>query len=443
MEQLSIEVVIGPMEGLFYPLSGNNISLGRKVGNDIKPFIDRTISNIHAELIVEGPHWCLRDLRSEDKIKDYGIICLCGKPLQSQISYPLRNKDIFLIGSTIFEVFKSNDPSKYEINLECYEDPRKIYSMSTKLKCIWDSILSSKTGFCDTNYLLETIAFQEKNDDCYCISQIRSPFSWTRIANWLNYYEQDYNDLEIFDISYDSPLISPRVWKILNIASEFSKEDITINDVINAICYEDRSIASRYLKQDNQFLNIYNNKTEEKDTRPKAIKISSLTKLNENTQTKKNINLKPNKKKENIDKQLNNEFWQNQIKSIDKIILGFFDDIFSNQKIFYKKDKLKDLIKEGDKEKISNYLEQYLENNLISLITGYMNSIEQIQNNMRDKIEITLDEVIENAPPGFFSGNKGKELEEMREKVLDTIDIFIQEGLAYDVVLDSIKELLA
>jgi len=436
MGQLAIEVMYGPMDGLSCQLKGERISIGRKNGNHFKPYIDRSISRVHAEIILEGPNWCLRDLRSQSDIRAKGDMWLEANQLRSESVYPIKENDVFLIGNTIIEVFQTQQSSKVDITDECYKDPRIMYPMDQNLHSVWDHILTNHRGFCDTNFLFNVITANEKNNSYVSVSRIRSTYPWECIANWLKFE----HDSEAFDHLDELMIISPRVWRILDIAKVQCNKEMTIKDIISAICYEGRSLAARHILKDDLFMKCFIN-GEIDDVGKKGDTSNEITQKFINVETTKKHQIEQMSPQEEVG---NNDInvmaiYQNRLLKINDIIHLFFKDILLKQHFVSDSEELKKLIKDGDQQKLSMYFDR-LENSIMALITGYEKSFELFHSEICSTINNTLEEVIHNVPLGLFSGNRAKELEKMKKKVVETIEN--SQYIADDIKKDCICSLI-
>ena len=150
-EQLLLEVIDGPMDGLNCLIDKKG-KIGRSVGSVLSLALDLEVSGHHAELTIEGPSWCLRDLSSTNGT------WFKGQKLTPETSYPLKINDVFLIGSTIIQTFQGSILDVVgSISDNGFEDPRNKYTLSSDVQTVWDKLYASvgKEGtFCDISVFI-------------------------------------------------------------------------------------------------------------------------------------------------------------------------------------------------------------------------------------------------------------------------------------------------
>ncbi len=87
-------VMEGNDKGQSYPLVPGGVTLGRGEQNGV-PLNDPGVSTVHAQVVLEGNQWFLRDLGSRNG---------CYVNNQKVTQQPLNNKDIIVLGNTMMVI---------------------------------------------------------------------------------------------------------------------------------------------------------------------------------------------------------------------------------------------------------------------------------------------------------------------------------------------------
>ncbi len=249
-----LEVIGGPMDGL-RGLIDKKGTIGRKVGNALSLALDEEVSGRHAEILKEGHDWCVRDLNSTN-----GTFYQNEK-LQGNRSYPLKMDDVLLIGSSILQI----DPEKagedcVPFSESSFSDPRTMFTMTPGLNHVWNSIFrfveednTIDRYFCDVDRLF--IAMMESaaeiSDAGYdCVSQVKAPGRYQIFGKWL----AKASVATSFKGQPGTLTVAPRVWRVMSLAAERKQGTIGIGDILGAILEEGGSLAARYMRKDNKFM---------------------------------------------------------------------------------------------------------------------------------------------------------------------------------------------
>ena len=249
-----LEVIGGPMDGL-RGLIDKKGTIGRKVGNALSLALDEEVSGRHAEILKEGHDWCVRDLNSTN-----GTFYQNEK-LQGGRSYPLKMDDVVLVGASILQV----DPEKagedcVPFSESSFSDPRTMYTMTPGLNHVWNSLFrfieednTIDRYFCDVDRLF--IAMMESaaeiSDAGYdCVSQVKAPGRYQIFGKWLAKASVGNS----FKGQPGTLTVAPRVWRVMNLAAERKQGTIGIGDILGAILEEGGSLAARYMRKDNKFM---------------------------------------------------------------------------------------------------------------------------------------------------------------------------------------------
>lgn len=251
--QLAIEVIGGPMDGLFRPLSGKEVTIGRKVGQDLALDRDRKISNQHALIRLEGHDWCLRE---DKKRPSKNGTSLDGKLIEPGESYPLRPNQVIVMGSTAIEVFAiSEKDSSFPPFFHEEGDPREVFGFTPELNALWNQIQfdNQEKGFIDSRSLFRGIAEKDRESGrglFECVVNSISADSWVALGEWVVHKRLD----PLFSVDQGALIYPPRIWKILNLASRGNGRLVDPQKLLQALLEEGRSIPARYMAQDVHFL---------------------------------------------------------------------------------------------------------------------------------------------------------------------------------------------
>jgi len=247
MKQICLEVMDGPMDGLICVSKNEKCTIYRDsdqkcIDNIMCLQFDNGISNPHAEIINKKGQWYLKDLGSQNGIP------LEDRLLKKNENYLLEKNQLFCLESTLIKLLET-DSHEYEYSSKSnnfFVDLRLQYKerMSDKLSNLWNQIYSESTNnnrFCDTrilfSYLLKNtnIQFSLKKYLPDWIQNIRKPF----------YFESDHF------------LIAPRIWRIMNIATQITANPVCIDHLIFSIFLENRSLLSELMKSDYSFITSF------------------------------------------------------------------------------------------------------------------------------------------------------------------------------------------
>lgn len=250
-EQLVLEVVDGPMDGLSCLLDKQGV-VGRSVGTVLSLALDQEISGRHAELFIEGPSWCLKDLNSTNGT------WFNGKKITPGKVYPLTKEDIFLIGSSIIQLFEGSILDVLgSVSSNDFNDPRQHYTLSPELQNVWDSLYSAVPAegtFCDSSKLLLALHSHIHGTTPFdCISSLQGQARYGTLTPWL----KNVTLVPSLQTMPATLIIAPRVWRILDLAAKKAQESIQAVHLIKAYLEEGRSLAAKYIISDRNFLSTF------------------------------------------------------------------------------------------------------------------------------------------------------------------------------------------
>ncbi|MBF0232053.1 MAG: FHA domain-containing protein [Desulfamplus sp.] len=446
---LSLEVMDGPMDGLKVNLTHcmSPISIGRQVGNSMTLAMDMTVSRWHARVAIEGPSWCI-----EDQNSSYGIVTSRGR----ENKIPLTRDQIILIGSTIIEIYSSHLPEQdVVINDNCFRDPREIYKMSPEIKEIWDSFFqkSNDSKYCDISGFFKVLVQMNKNikNQYHCVNEICSTKNWKCLGSWLD-------RLRISPHYKINPptktLISPRLWKIMDIASENNHQSIDFENMLFAIVEEKRNIPARCISGDLDFKNDF--KLHPPDNEFSKLNLQNKYKNDEDlgiginktsihgTDAKTTQHAKVSFSENNADHNYI-PLLLKHIINFEKIILSFFEDavhLGMPGQVFLlpgEKNRIENLWHDQyDNDYIDNYL-NLLEKYLVGLLAAQRNAPKILEHELGKRIKYVLD-TSENQPKGTFLPKKSNgNLSDNIRAVLKGVEL---EGLSDMIIRNNIKKII-
>ncbi len=251
------EVIGGPMDGLRCCLTGAGTA-GRKVGNALSLALDDQVSGRHLEIVREGHDWCVRDLGSTNGTY------LASQRFSPGQSYPLKNGDILLLGSTVllFSVAKEEGAPLAFSGLN-FEDPRNRYSMTAELAQVWEQLFSALADeatpnrlYCDVDRFFLTLMTLIRGGSGVvydCERRAAAPDRYRILAKWL----QDVPVERAFRGDPGTLIVAPRLWRLLDLAGEERQEVIGIKESLAALIKEGGSLAARHIDRDPLFLETY------------------------------------------------------------------------------------------------------------------------------------------------------------------------------------------
>ena len=232
-------------------------TIGRKVGNSLSLAMDEEVSGRHVEIAKEGHDWCVRDLNSTNGT-------FMNEKLKAGRSYPLKENDILLVGTTILQIAPGREGEEQmpfsEIN---FNDPRTHFTMTPGLTHVWNQIFHSieeehtaTRNFCDVERffisLMEDV--DEKGSAGYeCVRLLKTPGRYQILAKWLVKVSVGNS----FRGQAGALTIAPRVWRVMSLATDRKKGTIGIGDILGAMLEEGGSLASRYMRKDKQFMEAF------------------------------------------------------------------------------------------------------------------------------------------------------------------------------------------
>ncbi len=243
---MALEVIGGPMDGLRTCIRDTRspVLIGRQVGNHLTLPFDMTISRWHASVTREGKDSYLTDEKS-----------LSGTWFEGSKVDKIKLKPgmILLVGGTMVEI--SEIPaSQGGVLLEdgFFNDPLEVYDFTAPLKQIWDR-LQQKTSYIDISHIFQQPEFyRPKQLDAFeGIKRLLSPdfkknmFFGSGPCNVYPKYRFFHKDQRI---------TPPRVWAILDMASDANTKPVDIQGFIEAVLNEKKSPAARVLNGDVAFV---------------------------------------------------------------------------------------------------------------------------------------------------------------------------------------------
>lgn len=247
-----LEVLSGPMDGLRVRLLDDTATtrIGRQVGNHMTLPFDMTISRWHASVKKEGQAHYLTDEKSVsgtwvggsriDKIKmTPGMVLLLGGTIIEVIELPLMENNI---------TFEDNH----------FNNPVDIYDFSDALKSVWDSLGKEKKYFGISSVFQQSEFHRQKKLYTYKGVQQLCRFEPRKaISDWIGQCDI-YPKYRFFH--QDQYITTPRMWGVLDIASNWNTKKINFLRFIEAVLDEQRSPVARVLNEDTPFVQYVRNK---------------------------------------------------------------------------------------------------------------------------------------------------------------------------------------
>ncbi|WP_020586537.1 FHA domain-containing protein [Desulfobacter curvatus] len=243
---LALEVIGGPMDGLRTCIRNNKSPtlIGRQVGNHLTLPFDMTVSRWHTNVSKQGKEFYLTDDKSLAGTWHNG----------SRISkIKLAPGMMLKVGGTIIEIIEL-PVYKGDISLEddFFNDPPDTYRFSDTLKAIWGA-LKDKNHYIDiSDVFAQPDFYSPKKLNMYDgMKKVCGPDLNTIISSWTGAY--DVNPRYRFPHK-GQVMTPPRMWAILDIASQGNTKRIDSLGFIKAVLKEQRSPAARILSQDTAFV---------------------------------------------------------------------------------------------------------------------------------------------------------------------------------------------
>jgi pSer/pThr/pTyr-binding forkhead associated (FHA) protein len=445
--QLAIEVIGGPMDGLFRPLSGKEVSIGRKVGQDVALDRDRKISNQHAVIRLEGHDWCLRE---DKKRPSKNGTSLDGKWIEPGESHPLRPNQVIVMGSTVIEVFAiTGEEDSYPAFNHEEGDPRDAYGMTPQLNSIWNQIQfdHQEKGFIDSRSLFRGLTEKDRESGrglFECVVNAISADCWVALGEWVVHRRLD----PLFSVDEGALIYPPRIWRILDLASRSNDRLVGPQELLQALLEEGRSIPARYMAQDVHFL---------KAMGLQVPKHKIPTPLVNPTDVSVNRPHPPDPMSPSTDStaappshanQKEMEFWKKQAKDFETAVLAFLEDALLPPGVnipfflpgFSK--RLDAFLDAEDREGTAEYLET-MRYDLLGVMNAYKESARKVETEIISRIR----DVIRNLnhqggeAKGIWPIGKGDEngrTIDVLEKTIKNIEL---EGLSERILRQTIHSL--
>jgi hypothetical protein len=243
---LALEVIGGPMDGLRTCIRDNKSPtlIGRQVGNHLTLPFDMTVSRWHTNVSKQGKEFYLTDDKSLAGTWHNG----------SRISkIKLLPGMMLKVGGTIIEVIEI-PIYKGDVSLEndFFNDPLDTYRFSDRLKKIWDA-LKGKNHYIDISSIFSQPDFYgPKKLNMYDgMKKVCGPDLNKIISSWTGAYDVNPRYRFPHKGQFMTP---PRIWAILDIASQANTKKIDSLGFIKAVLNEQRSPAARILSRDTAFV---------------------------------------------------------------------------------------------------------------------------------------------------------------------------------------------
>jgi hypothetical protein len=241
--QAVIEVLGGPMDGLRLRLTGREVSIGRKVGNLFSPFIDKRISKNHAVIVMEGHEWCLRDVSEQNKI------VLNNKIIQvKNQSYPLKDGDLFLIGSTVIEFYNDADyADDCLISGQCWSFPLEEFNFSDDMKELLNNIRdrAGSSSYYGINEIALALLNYLEDPATQDLARSLKYQAWNGRGDWIDRLRPE----SCYAIGDGEKFITPRTIKIFELARAKTKGGVIGFEELRAATVEEgRSAAAKCMR---------------------------------------------------------------------------------------------------------------------------------------------------------------------------------------------------
>jgi len=405
---MALEVLSGPMDGLRVRLLDNGATtrIGRQVGNHMTLPFDMTISRWHASVKKEGKAYYLTDEKSVsgtwvkgsriDKTEmKTGMVLLLGGTIVEIIDLPLTQSDI---------TFEDNH----------FNNPLDIYDFSDALKHVWESLGKEEKYFGVTRIFQQPEFQRQKKLYTYRgIQQVCRFDPRKAISDWMEQCEI-YPKYRFFHP--DQRVTSPRLWRILDIASNWNTKKIDFLGFLQAVIEDKKSPAARVICEDPSFILFVENKfTRPEKTSKKDQKASKKTEAD------------PLK-----------EILTSALIQMETIISGFIEDAMTSglstgESLSQPSDL--NIAKDWDiteQANLSNRLKR-LENNLVGVLAGHRDSLRLFEKEIGNRIHQVI---AHEDRKGLFPISTDTSVSTAVKRVLKEAEL---EGLADRIVRQTVK----
>ena len=238
---LVIEVIGGPLDGLRACGVKDRLSIGRQVGNSLTLAIDQAVSGYHAEIVLEGNVWCLRDLGSTNGT------WLDGQRVEHKANVPLESECQILVGTnSVLRVFL-NDKALAPVHFNAHEvDLRTLEPMDSDFALFLTELYQEKPAF------LDSILLYNRLGQAQTLGVLAGFFQQQDLTESIEpWIEQKRSANRAYRLAPDIVTIAPRVLQIFTDVEEGATLSLRCCiDVILAqrsICGKNNEVLQRWL----------------------------------------------------------------------------------------------------------------------------------------------------------------------------------------------------
>jgi hypothetical protein len=246
---LVIEVLGGPLDGLRACTEKDSASIGRQVGNSLTLAIDQAVSGYHAEIVLEGNVWCLRDLGSTNGT------WFNGARVEPKTSIPLESESQILVGTnSVIRVFLS-EQSVSPLRFNSHKvDLRTTRKMEPGLADFFGRMYADQPAYLDASILFNRLG-QDQN-----IGVLAGFFQQQELSDPIEQWiEQKRSANLVYRLDPDIVTIAPRV---LQFFEECSTDELTLRGFVDGILNE-RGLCGKKNGALLKWLESYTPQTEE------------------------------------------------------------------------------------------------------------------------------------------------------------------------------------
>ena len=388
---LVIEVLGGPLDGLRTCGEKNRMGIGRQVGNSLTLAIDQAVSGYHAEVILEGNVWCLRDLGSTNGT------WFKGNRVEPKVSMSLDSEDQILVGTnTVLRVLLS-EKAVAPISFNAHQvDLRTIQPMDADFADFWEALYAKRPAYLDSGILFNILGQDQK------IGLLAGFFQQKNLAEPLeSWIEQKRSVNRAYRLDPDFLTVAPRVLQFFEEVRN-SEQKLSVRDFTEAVIAE-RRVRGREVESLYLWLEHYKPQSPASGSDP--VPVPEVSSSSPAPAEKKGITEKKENKQD--------AFFLEFILQTEKIVLGFIKDAvhptsvpdhFALPGFTY---TAEEILIQSDEEKKAQFFKEYLPV-LISSLKVVLVAQREGANNYPGKLNEQLTDILEEI-------NKGSMFDQFRQ----------------------------
>jgi hypothetical protein len=404
---LLIEVLGGPLDGLRTCGEKNKISIGRQVGNSLTLAIDQAVSGYHAEVVLEGNVWCLRDLGSTNGT------WFKGNRLEPKVSTPLESEDQILVGTnTVLRILLA-EKAVVPISFNAHQvDLRKIQDMEEDFAGFWEGLYEKCPPYLDSGILFNHLGQDQQ------IGLLAGFFQHQDLADIIDsWIEQKRSANRAYRLDPDILTVAPRV---LQFFEEVKKKDsrLSVRGFIDAVLAE-RQVRGRDVKSLQLWLENY--KTPVKSSAVDPVPVSPPEKKEVAAPVVSSPDSPPVSPSASVEKVVAEEKKQSEQSALfldfvlqtEKIVLGFIKDAMHPTSVPEHfalpgfASTAEEILDKSEEKKTAEFFKEYLPV-LISSLKVVLVAQREGANNYPGKLDEQLTDILEEI-------NKGSMFDQFRQ----------------------------